>query len=411
MNSTRIEADLLDQNIKEYYLMILSGTLTMFAGGFVWPIFATYVRTEFTAPLQLVGIAVSGYFLLRMFSEFPIGVLSDKIGPKLPLIVGRVLAVIGAFVCYQTSNIWLLIFARIIWGMGDASFFCIGMTYVSKLFTSEKRGRALGVFQAMEMIGGLFGQTIGGYVAGSYGMKANFLATTGMSVIALLSVTMIKGSGEKRQLGRVSSLIPSREDMLMVLNKTVIVACVINLVCMMINSGLLGTILPIFAIESIGLSITQYAFLVSASTVGSVGGNIIGGVLSDKIGRKKVLIAGFIVGVGAIFGLTIFIEFYPLLVTMFMKGIFWGVIYGVAPAYIADSVPEEVRGIGIGTFRTFMDMGGLVGPVAMSTIVEVIGGNTGYLYSFYLGVFMLVGLIGLTMTLKEKSSDQLLHPI
>lgn len=93
----------------------------MFAGGFVWPIFAAYVRTEFTAPLQLVGLAVSGYFLLRMFTEFPIGVIGDKIGPKLPLIAGRVLAVIGAFICYKTTSIWMLIFARIIWGTPASS--------------------------------------------------------------------------------------------------------------------------------------------------------------------------------------------------------------------------------------------------------------------------------------------------
>ena len=390
--------------MREYYLMIISGTLTMFAGGFVWPIFAPYVRTEFTAPLQLVGLAVSGYFLLRMFSEFPIGVLSDRTGPKLPLIAGRVLAVIGAFICYRTSNIWMLIFARVIWGMGDASFFCIGMTYVSKLFTSEKRGRALGIFQAVEMIGSFLGQTIGGYVAAQYGPRMNFLATTIMAIIALASVTMIKGNGTTMLKDAKISFIPTREEMSKVLNRTVIVACIINLVCMMINTGLLGTILPIYATEDIGLSLTQYAFLVSASTVGSITGNLIGGILSDKLGRKNMLLAGFVVGAGSIFGLTIFFGFYPILVMMFLKGIFWGVVYGVAPAYIADAVPDEVRGIGIGTFRTFMDMGGLIGPVVMSTIVETVGGTTGYIYSFYLGVLMVLGLIGLTMTLKDTIS-------
>jgi MFS family permease len=140
------KARMLSEGIREYYLMIIGGTLTMLAGGFVWPIFAPFVRDEFTAPIQLVGLAVSSYFLLRMLGEFPIGVLSDRVGPKAPLMAGRALALVGSFICFRTNNIWALILARVIWGMGDASYFCIGMSYVSRIFTSERRGRALGFF-------------------------------------------------------------------------------------------------------------------------------------------------------------------------------------------------------------------------------------------------------------------------
>ena len=392
---------MLEKNIREYYLMIISGTLTMLSGGFVSPIFAPYLRMEFSAPLELVGFAVSGYFLLRMLGEFPIGVLSDRVGPKYPIVVGRILAVAGALICYWTSNIWFLIFARIIWGLGDASFFCIGMTYVSKLFTSERRGRALGVFQAVELIGSFLGQTIGGYVAGLYGPRTNFLGTTIMAGIALLVVTLIRGDGSTIVTKARSAMLPSIPELRKVLNRTVVVACVINLVCMINNNGLQSTILPIYVTETLGLNLTLYAFLVSASTVGSVSGNLIGGTLSDKYGRKKVLLGGLFTGIIALAGITIFKGFYPLLVMMFFNGVFWGIVYGVIPAYIADSVPDEVRGIGIGSFRTFMDMGGLIGPIVMSTFAEYIGGSTGYIYSFYMGIVMVLGLVALTLTLKD----------
>jgi MFS family permease len=120
------------------------------------------------------------------------------------------------------------------------------------------------------------------------------------------------------------------------------------------------------------------------------------------MGRKKILLAGFVVGAGSIFGLTLFTGFIPLLVMMFFKGIFWGIVYGVVPAFIADSVPGEVRGIGIGAFRTFMDMGGLIGPLIMTSLVELSGVN-GYRYSFYLGTVSIIGLIGLTLTLKDAA--------
>jgi len=393
-----------ERNVREYYLMIVTGTLTMLSGGFVWPIFAPFVRSEFTAPIQLVGLAVSGYFLLRMFTEFPIGVLSDRVGPKTPLVAGRVLAVVGAFICFQTRNIWALIFARVLWGMGDASFFCIGMSYVSRLFTSERRGRAMGFFQAVEQVGSLLGQTLGGMVAAGYGPRTNFLVCSVLGVATLLLVTLIKGvDGGAGPEAPAPSLIPTRREMAQVLNITVVAACIINLGCMIINAGLLSTILPIYATEELGMPLNRYALLVSGSTLGSVAGNLLGGFLSDKAGRRRVLAAGLAVGLVAVFGFTVFTGFYPLLAVMFMKGIFWGIVYGVIPAFIADAVSDSVRGKAIGTFRTFMDMGGLVGPMIMSTFVELIGVPLGYTYSFYLGAAIVAVCLALVLRLKETA--------
>ena len=392
----------MESNVREYYLMIISGTVTMLSGGFVWPIFAPFVREQFTASIRLVGLAVSGYFLLRMFSEFPIGVLSDRIGPKLPLVAGRVLAIIGAFVCYQTKSIWPLILARIIWGMGDASFFCIGMSYVSKLFSSDRRGRALGFFQAVELLGSFIGQTLGGFVAANYGPRMNFLICTALGVVALIMVAFIKGIREDFiPEDSIPSLIPTKDEMLLILNQTVIAACIINLGCMVINNGLMGTVLPIYATEELLIPLDRYALLVSGSTIGSVVGNLIGGFFSDKIGRRKMLSTGLVIGLVSIVGLSIFSGFYPLLLVLFLKGVFWGIVYGVIPAFIADAVPDYVRGKAIGTFRTFMDMGGLMGPIIMSTIVELSGVPQGYIYSFYFGAALVAGMILLVLRLQE----------
>ncbi len=50
-----------------------------------------------------------------------------------------------------------------------------------------------------------------------------------------------------------------------------------------------------------------------------------------------------------------------------------------------------------------MDLGGLMGPMIMTTIVAGFGGSLGYVYSFYFGVASIIGLIVLTWTLEDAT--------
>jgi len=390
---------------KDYVLMIVCGTITMFSGGIIFPIFAPFVRDQFSAPLLIVGLAASGYFMFRMFTEFPVGTLSDKFGPKMPMVVGRIFAIIGAITCYLTNDIWVLILARGIWGIGDASFFCIGMSYVASLYPPEKRGRALGFFQAVESIGSFFGQSLGGLMASYLGLRINFLVSMILGIPTLLIVLKIKGAGIMEKSKGKTSLHISREEFHQVLNRIVIAACLITLLSMIINNGVTSTILPIYVTEVLGLSLAEYGFMVASSTVGSVIGNLIGGYLSDWIGRRKTLATGLIIGALSL-GIFPFpvssIQFIPI---MFAKGLFWGILYGTTPAFVADAVPEKARGMGIGAYRTFLDLGGLIGPVIMSGIVELSDGTQGYSIAFLTGMTMLIISLILVIMLKEKKSE------
>ena len=87
---------------------------------------------------------------------------------------------------------------------------------------------------------------------------------------------------------------------------------------------------------------------------------------------------------------------------MLLKGIFWGIVYSVIPAFIADAVPDQLRGTGIGTYRTFMDMGGLVGPIIMSNLVDILGYPQGYLYSFYFSTAICLGCLALLAALRDR---------
>ena len=388
---------------REYVLMIVGGTLTMFAGGIVQPVFAQFVRWDFSAPIFLVGLAVSGYFVVRMLAEFPIGVLSDKIAIRRLLIVGRFFGIAGALACYMTNDIWVLIIARALWGLGDASFFCIGMTYVGSLFPNRTRGRYLGIFQAVELTGSFMGQTAGGFIASAIGIRPDFLVSSAVGFTALGVVLLIRGRGQQQKLVSLTSLLPSRVVLGGLLNRTLIACCLINFVCMTMNNGLMGTLMPLYSTGPLAFSLAGYGVLVSLSTAGNVSGNLFGGALSDRLGRRRVLAGGFVVGALSLVGLSFTVSFESMLPLMFLNGFFWGIVYGVTPAFIADSVPGEYRGMAIGTYRTFFDFGGVVGPILYSSLLMFVGPPFGYVVAFYIGAATLIFNLVLVLQLKEKT--------
>lgn len=383
--------------------MIIGGTLTMFAGGLVQPIFAPFVRKEFTAPIFLVGLAVSGYFVVRMMAEFPIGVLSDRIAIRRLLIVGRFFGIFGALACYLTTDIGVLIVARALWGVGDASYFCIGMTYVASLFPNKTRGKYLGLFQAVELTGSFLGQTAAGFLAASLGLRVNFLISSAVGLAALGVVLLVRGSGQQLVPGSLSSVLPSRAVLKGLLNRTLVACCLINFVCMMMNNGLMGTLMPLYVTEQLAFSLAGYGLLVSLSTAGNISGNLFGGTLSDRLGRRRVLAGGFVVGALSLVGLALTQSFEWMLPMMFLNGFFWGIVYGVTPAFIADSVPGASRGMAIGTYRTFFDFGGVVGPIFFTAVLTLAGVPFGYVAAFYVGAAMLVVNLLLVLQLREKT--------
>ena len=274
---------------------------------------------------------------------------------------------------------------------------------LSTSIPQRRRGRALGNFQAIEMIGSLLGQSMGGFLASIFTMRTNFLLSTVLGGVALGVVTMIKGKSHYSEaISPKGSFLPSKKAFLMILNPTVLLSCAMIFIFMSRNNGLESTILPLYITEEMRIPLTQYGLMVTLTTIGSVAGNIIGGSLSDKYGRKIVLASGFILAAFATALLVLaksFLFFVPL---MFLNGISWGITYGTIPALVADSVPNQSRGMGIGIFRTFFDSGGLFGPILFSSILNAVGGHQGYLSTFYAAIILMI--FNLIMVAKLKKS-------
>ena len=135
------------------------------------------------------------------------------------------------------------------------------------------------------------------------------------------------------------------------------------LVVVMLGFGMVMPIFP-FYIEELGASGTELGLLVAtASLLEFIFGPIWGGI-SDRTGRKPILILGMI-GYALsmlLFGLST--ELWMLFASRALSGVLSSATLSTSLAYVSDSTSEEERGGGMGKLGAAMAFGVILGPAA-----------------------------------------------
>ena len=125
------------------------------------------------------------------------------------------------------------------------------------------------------------------------------------------------------------------------------------------------------------------------------------GVLSDKIGRKRVISAGWLIYGLVYLGFALSSSIWQLWLLFAVYGIYYGICEGVARAFVADMVPVERRGTAYGLYN------GIVGLMALpaSLIAGVMWDRIAPAATFYFGAGLaLLAMVGLMFLIKERKA-------
>jgi DHA1 family multidrug resistance protein-like MFS transporter len=134
-----------------------------------------------------------------------------------------------------------------------------------------------------------------------------------------------------------------------------------SLVVVMLGFGIVIPIMP-FYVEQLGAGGTELGLLVASYAVMRLICGPIWGSLSDRVGRKPVLMVG-IFGYGItmiLFGLAT--ELWMLFVFRVLSGILSSATSPTTMAYIGDSTSERERGQGMGILGAAVGVGTIIGP-------------------------------------------------
>lgn len=144
------------------------------------------IGKEFSANAVMLSWVATSILLSAAIFLAPTGRLADIVGRKKIFNVGLIIFIISSFLCAFSHNIGILIFWRVLQGMGGALIFGTAMAIITSVFPREKRGKALGIVVASVYAGLTMGPFIGGILTKNFGWESVFIFTVPLGIIALI---------------------------------------------------------------------------------------------------------------------------------------------------------------------------------------------------------------------------------
>ncbi|MEM4311655.1 MAG: MFS transporter [Nitrososphaerales archaeon] len=245
------------------------------------PIFSTTLGITYA----LAGLLIGAYNLLSTLLQPFFGLLTDK-KPEIPLApMGVILSSLTVSFIGLMDNYSLLVLLSSIAGLGSAMFHPHATSSIS-FNKSKRRVTALGFFSSLGSIGVALGPLIMVYLYKLFGLKGTLL----LASLSLLSIFMIKNW---RRIELKNNFLSFRHLLILVRGRVDKLFPIISLdVIRALLFISLVSFLPSYGVY-LGMKIDSASTLLFVMLISGGVGNLVGGNLADKFGRKVTLILSF----------------------------------------------------------------------------------------------------------------------
>jgi multidrug resistance protein len=336
----------------------------------VSPILPVYAKS-FNVSFGVASLAITIYAFGRFLADIPVGIASDRFGRRNMMLAGCTLTTVMALAnAWAPSFSWFLLF-RFIQGVGSSMWMTSRTTLLADILKPEERGRIMGYFQAFMLIGRSAGPGFGGWVATYYGLRAPFYfyAATGLITVLLTFFLIFEPKSlEKKKTGE--AFFSLRDASLLFRNQSYAMACLAIFFVSFQRSGIRSTLIPLYAIEERGMNELAVGTILSYATIANLVVTVPMGYAIDLLGRKPVIIWNTAIMAAANLSFVYARGYWGMSLAAVLLGLA-SAGAGQAPQALAiDAVRGERVGLAMGVYRLMNDVGSMLWPVLLSSIVD-----------------------------------------
>ncbi len=381
------------------------------------------IETDFSISATLAGWITSAYMIVAAATSPLMGKLADTYGKKRMYTIAILFYIVAVALAGFSPNIWVLIAARAIQGVGF-SIFPIAISIITDLYPKERVAFAQAILSAILGIGPALGLLIGSYIVQDLGWQYAFHTAAILSLVVFaLSEVYLPHTGHrvKEKVDVIGATLIGLATVMVLVYLTEIpdwgALSLQNLLLLFSGIALFGAFIaferrtsePLLKLElfkirnfaaanlvglisgvgmfmvfiflvyysqlpspyGLGLSIIQSGLLMSPVAFGMVIFGPLLGRLLPRVGPKPIVILGTVLGIVSYF---LFIVNRATPVAILEDGFLSsaGLVAIILPLVnmVAISLPDEYRTTGMGMNTLLRTLGGSAGPVIATVFMD-----------------------------------------
>ncbi len=365
------------------------------------PVIAVYAGL-LGADLWMTGLIVAMYSIVHIPANIILGRLADKIGRKIPLMIGLSLDAISVFLYSLAQNPVHLLMVRAAHGLGGGFVGPSTMALAAGMAPKERKGRMMALYGIAIAFSVLIGFMLSGVVMSRFehdvmlGYDILFYVLSASLIVAVGFALFVKESEDFKRMKT-----DFREDLrnfLEILKRKLAMASYLSVFFLLFALGAFTVLAPLY-MRQFGMTTVNVATGFSAFAVMSIIVHYPSGWLSDRIGTKVPVTFGFLTVALSLFLIPFFSDLPALISVMALFGVGHGLLFPSASAMVAHGSVREERGLATGIFYAMLVAGVAIGAPVAGFMASVFTIEIGIWIS---GIVVLVGLPAVLRLLRKK---------
>jgi MFS family permease len=373
----------LRENAAQFTLLVIINAFVGAMAGIERSILPAIAEQEFALAARsaiLSFIVVFG--VSKALTNYGAGRWSDRFGRKSVLVIGWLVAAPVPFLLMWAPSWNGILFANALLGVSQGLTWSTAVIMKIDLVGAKRRGLAMGLNEFAGYVALAASALATGWVAARYGLRPQpfYLGVVFVAIGSALSIVLVRET--RHHVAHESALLGTRPaahnpTAREVFWRTTLLDANLSSVSQAglvnnLNDGMAWGLFPL-VFAAAGMDLAQVGLLAAIYPATSGFGQLVTGALSDRIGRKPLIVWGMWIQAAGIGATIVVHDFVGFVIGALLLGIGTAMVYPTLLAAIGDVAAPSWRASAVGVYRLWRDLGYAIGALTAGLTADAFG--------------------------------------